>query len=157
MPRYVMVFDAATNGFRGWPLLLIFLVLVAISLGYALEAKFVAHMRTSVLGAVICAGLAFAFLLVFLYNIYDHWTFAQALERGTCEIVEGSVTKFIPMPASGRGQESFDVNGHHYLYSYVVCTPSFNQTVPRGGPMREGLQVRIHDMGGRIARLEIAD
>jgi hypothetical protein len=52
--------------------------------------------------------------------------------------------------------ESFTVNGHHYRYSDSVVTAGFNNTQPHGGPIREGMTVRITNFGGQIARLEIA-
>jgi hypothetical protein len=35
-------------------------------------------------------------------------------------------------------------------------TQGFNDSQNHGGPMREGLRVRIADVNGEIARLEIA-
>lgn len=71
---------------------------------------------------------------------------------GEYEVVEGAVTNFEP---ETRGSfESFSVNGHRYTYSSRMW--GFHQSNMIGGPMREGLHVRIRDMGGRIAKLEIA-
>jgi len=52
--------------------------------------------------------------------------------------------------------ERFVVNGHHYEYSDYVVSAGFNNTQSHGGPIREGITVRIADVRGKIARLEIA-
>jgi hypothetical protein len=71
-------------------------------------------------------------------------------------VVEGVVHDFVPMPFDGHPHESFEVAGHSYEYSDFEVTQGFNNTQSHGGPMRDGLRVRIADVGGRIARLEIA-
>ena len=71
-------------------------------------------------------------------------------------MIEGVVTDFQPMPSSGHGQESFTVSGVHFTYSDFVVTSGFHRTNYRGGPVRDGLHVRIHYRGQDIARLEIA-
>jgi len=79
-----------------------------------------------------------------------------ALEHRDFTVVEGVVHNFVPMPYEGHADESFDVAGHHYEYSDFMVTEGFNNTQSHGGPIRDGLRVRIADVGGRIARLEIA-
>jgi hypothetical protein len=73
-------------------------------------------------------------------------------------IVEGTVRHFAPrasigLPFSG---ETFEVGDHRYEYSDFFLHAAFNNTQMHGGPIREGLQVRIHDVDGQIARLEVA-
>lgn len=89
-------------------------------------------------------------------NLSAHSEAVKALRSGRYEIVEGTVTNFVPMPWEGHANESFDVAGHHYEYSDFVVTTGFRQSRSHGGPIREGLRVRIADVGGRIFRLEIA-
>lgn len=88
------------------------------------------------------------------------WKFRQfikASQAGHYDVVEGIVTNFRPMPESGHGQESFDVDGRHFAYSDFVDNPGFHQTRSKGGPIQSGLRVRIYCWGNCIARLEIAD
>lgn len=76
-------------------------------------------------------------------------------------VVEGPVTNFRPMLLTGHGYESFDVDGVGFSYSDFHSTPFFNQTASHGGPVREGLYVRIHyvysEIGNEpmILRLEV--
>ena len=80
----------------------------------------------------------------------------QALESGDFVVVEGVVEHFVPAPPEGHKNEEFDVGGRHYSYSDYVVVPAFHQTRSHGGPINEGLQVRIADFGGHILRLEVS-
>lgn len=76
-------------------------------------------------------------------------------------VVEGSVESFHPMPSGGHDTERFDVAGVHFEYSHWSVSQGFNQDVTVGGPIREGLYVRIHyvrlpgESFGTIVRLEL--
>ena len=95
-------------------------------------------------------------LTTFLITVRDYLRLASALREGRCEIVEGEVTKFHPMPAEGHHEESFDVGGKHFQYADYIVIAGFNQSSSHGGPVREGIKVRIYHVGNIIARLEIA-
>jgi hypothetical protein len=81
----------------------------------------------------------------------------RALSSGHADHVEGPVENFIPMPASGHGEESFSVQGVSFSYSDFVVTPGFNKTTFHNGPMRADLYVRIWYHDGDILKLEIRD
>ena len=80
----------------------------------------------------------------------------RALRDSTYVVVEGVVTEFVPGRTDGHPAESFVVNGHRYEYSPYIVTSGFSQIQPLGGPIHEGLLVRIADVDGTIARLEVA-
>ena len=71
-------------------------------------------------------------------------------------MVEGRVQHFHPMPWSGHDEESFDVNGVKFWYSDFITNGGFNNSASHGGPIREGLPVRICHNGDKIMRLEVA-
>jgi hypothetical protein len=71
-------------------------------------------------------------------------------------VVEGVVTDFRPMPWSGHGMERFCVQGRCFEYSDYVVTAGFNNTSTNGGPIREGLAVRVTYVDDEITKLEIA-
>jgi len=64
------------------------------------------------------------------------------------EIVEGIVENFDPMPYGGHKLESFEVNGIKFSYSdyhsTAGYTPVFSKTRSHGGPIYEGLYVKIY-------------
>jgi hypothetical protein len=59
------------------------------------------------------------------------------------------------MPKSGHKMESFTVNGVKFEYSDFVVTPGFNNATSHGGPIREGLPVRISHIDNTILKLEV--
>ena len=84
-----------------------------------------------------------------------------ALASGEHHVVEGVVTDFDPTAYFGKKEESFVVDGVRFAYSDNRVTPAFNHTSSHGGPIREGLRVRIAYLARRsdnaILKLEIAD
>jgi len=99
--------------------------------------------------------------------VYVSYAEARATSRSSSTpLVEGIVYNVHPAPFAGHENESFDVNGFRFSYSDYVITGGFRQTSSHGGPIREGLHVRIRyipsevtDMSGRptnlIVRLEV--
>ena len=84
----------------------------------------------------------------------DYWTLRSALIQKRCKVAEGRVTNYSPMPAEGHKEESFNVNGEFFHYSDFSLTAGFNNATSLGGPIREGLQVRIYYLNNELALLE---
>jgi hypothetical protein len=80
----------------------------------------------------------------------------EAYSSGNYKVIEGVVKNFDPMPASGHKMESFTVNGVKFEYSDSVVTPGFNNATSKGGPIHEGLPVKISHIGNTILKLEVA-
>jgi hypothetical protein len=89
-------------------------------------------------------------------ELTDYFNLLAAYKNGNCEKIEGNVSNFDPMPYGGHKSESFTLNGKKFSYTDFCITPGFNQTASHGGPLREGLLVRIWHQNGTIARLDIA-
>src|SRR5712664_2342263 len=74
-------------------------------------------------------------------------------------VIEGPVEHFHPMPYTGHDLESFDLARVHFEYSDYDLDQGFNNTTSHGGPIREGLYIRVHYVvwNGRpaIVRLEV--
>jgi hypothetical protein len=51
--------------------------------------------------------------------------------------------------------ESFVVKGVAFKYSDSVIAAGFNNSASHGGPIREGLHVKIWHLNGEILRLDI--
>jgi hypothetical protein len=84
---------------------------------------------------------------------------ARAAADSSTPVVEGQVENFKPAPAEGHQDETFTVKGVRFAYSDYVITGGFNQTQSHGGPIREGLPVRIHYLppSNLIVKLEVAN
>jgi hypothetical protein len=84
---------------------------------------------------------------------------SRAARDPTTPVVEGRVEGFQPAPAEGHQDETFTVGGVRFAYSDYVITGGFNQTQSHGGPIHEGVAVRIHYIPGPnvIVKLEIAN
>jgi hypothetical protein len=80
------------------------------------------------------------------------------LASGEYERVESRVENFVPGDGGGHREESWTVvsGGRAYRYRYVhsKTQPGFHASA---GPVRAGARVRIADVGGYIARLEVEE
>lgn len=131
------------------PLVLISIALLAVRLSRGPRMKSIAWI------IVILGGFLSLLLLLTVAGSYleNSWRYT----RGHFETVEGTVGKFHPMPYRGHDEESFSVNGVDFSYSDFVGTSScFKQTASHGGPIRDGLRVRIAYVDNCILRLEVA-
>ncbi|WP_461535268.1 hypothetical protein [Spongorhabdus nitratireducens] len=106
---------------------------------------------------VSCIGFAVFIAVASTSNIYNKKQTLRALyEQGRFHVVEGIVEDFDPMTSRGNKNESFTVNGVMFKYSGYRITQGFNQTASEGGPVREGLPVRVSyiDQDNTIIKLE---
>lgn len=161
MTEYDVVFDVATAGYRQWTFPAFGLIFIAIAVAFAIyelrRAPPGARARSRILFAIAYGGFATVWTISAFWSTYaDYLRLRRALDTGAYEVVEGAVTDLVPMPKAGHALEHFVVDGHRFAYSDFVVTAGFNTTTAYGGPIREGLRVRIADVGGEIARLEIA-
>ncbi|MCW3846283.1 hypothetical protein OF829_03460 [Sphingomonas sp. LB-2] len=78
----------------------------------------------------------------------------KALLAGNCTVMEGKVRNFRPQPFE-RGYEAFDLNGTHFAYTPRQLW-GFRRIAARGGPLHEGVQVRLCNFDGAILKLEVA-
>lgn len=77
--------------------------------------------------------MARIFFSDFLSNDIDRCnTTVNAYRNGDCEIVEGYVKNFAPMPEGEHAQESFDIDGIYFEYS------ENGHAKPHGGVIRNG-------------------
>jgi hypothetical protein len=151
MTSLVTVYDVAQAGFTTWAtaLGLIGLVVAAILL-----LLFVPKQRTLTRLAVLATSLT---LIVVLTTQYvGHRRLRNRLRAGQYEAVEGFVTIFLPGGGSSHRVESFDVGRHTYTYWTSRWSPGFRRGPGPNAVLRDKAYVRIADVDGKIAKLEIA-
>lgn len=100
-------------------------------------------------------GLAFAIGTSALFYTQKQSVSAD-LRDGRFAVVEGPVRNFVAETAQSK-RESFDVGDRHFWYSAGLITPGFRGAYWDGGPMRDGLYVRISYQSNLILRLDVAN
>jgi hypothetical protein len=153
---YVTVFEITQKPFQWWfsGFGLIFVV-VGIALIF-IDKKWPSQRRVKVTGYFM---LVFALLwtaVTFTSTFGDYRKFTEAYRRGNYAVVEGTVKNFHPMPYGGHESECFSVQDSRFCYSDYTVQPGFNQSASHGGPIREGLPVRVTHCDGQILRLEVS-
>ncbi len=149
---YVTFFDVSQAGYRQWTFPAFGFIGVFLGLlGLLYRSRLIRYPWAVLIFSVVWTIGAFQCT----YPAYA--ALSAALAESRCEVVEGRVTDFQLLPPTGiQKAESFVVAGTRFKYAGGVATAGFTQMRSQGGPMRDGLQVRIHHFHGEIARLEIA-
>lgn len=148
--HYITLFDAGLRPLKVW--------VPAISFGFMVVTFLIARLRWKRFWPRLC------FLLVTLWTLvtvcvvgWDYYSARDALISGQYQVVEGRVSGFHPMPARRHDHEHFTVNGVRFEYSHDSVSACFNDDAASGGPIREGLPVRVTYRGNCILRLEVAN
>jgi hypothetical protein len=159
--QYVTVFDVADAGYKSAGFPAFGLIFVAVGIGLVLSRRSLPNWNTR--GTVAKGVFPFGFLcfaviwtvanFIGMYSQYRNAS--QARVAHTAQVVEGQVTNFVPMPVTGHAMESFCISDVCFNYSDYVVTAGFNQTSSHGGPIREGLPVRVTYLGNTIIKLEV--
>ena len=160
---YHVVYDAAQVRFPAWPVASVGLAvaLAGVGLGAYLRRRGItsAAARTVVTSAIIF-GVSWS-LLVGGGLYAQHGQLRSALDEKSFVSVEGVV---YDSPQGGAK----DVNGkswvvesgttaHWYRYDGSPLAVGYCRSAPGTGGLRDGARVRIADVGGRIARLEVEE
>ncbi len=134
--------------------------------GQQLTPKIVKFFGQMLLGAAVISCV-----IAFLFTYRQYSTLAQAYEDQSYSELEGVITDFVPakLCVSGRAitfvngvrqvdgptVERFSLNGAEFAYSNYYFEGGFDKIVPCGGPLQEGMGVRLWHVEGIIIRLEI--
>lgn len=119
-----------------------------------MEKRKIGYVPIKRIGYIVCAVSVLATILFGGWAYLDRTDAEKALRTGAYALVTGKIEHFRPMPYSGHPEESFSVAGHTFTYSDYVDTQCFNNTASHGGPIRDGLYVRITYTDNCILRIE---
>lgn len=140
--QYKTLFDINAKGFEWWPTLA--LISFGVALLLATRSMRSKESPNRKLFTFSMAALCFLSALgVFAMMRLDFHNAQREFTARNFETVEGQVQDFRPMPRKGGAYESFTVKGVTFSYSDYESSPGFNHTSSHGGPIREGLPVRI--------------
>jgi hypothetical protein len=153
--QYQIVFDLSQKSFQWWfPAFgLIFAVIGGVMILLGRRNRW-PHSRSFV--GYIMVGFACLWSgLVFSTTFGEYLKLKSEYRHGQFSVVEGRVTNFRPMPYEGHAEECFSVDSQTFCYSDYVVSVGFNNSESHGGPIREGLPVRVSYIGNTIVRLEV--
>lgn len=161
--EFETVFDLARADYRHWwfPAVGLFPLLAGAVMAFApkLTRRLMgAHVRGRIVrffGVIFLVFAACWAVLAFMnsYDAYRH--LRTALARGEYKTIEGVVENFRPLATHGQGVESFEVRGVRFQYAPAALSPGFNRAAAEGGPIANGIHVRIAYVGFAILRLAI--
>lgn len=152
---YTLVFDVSRAGYRLWYVpaiaeVAVLLVGLVTELVGSVSAREERSTRIAIwLATSLIISLA---LLVITYQEYA--TLRDAVRSQSYVAVDGAIENF--KTDAGDHGESFDVGSHHFEYAFSYLTNAYNKSRPHGGLLRDQMHVRIADVSGKIARLEVA-
>lgn len=144
------MFDTRISGFHPDPSPLLALLFIAAGL---LWVRFGNRPRERVLGALFALVSLLSFGGVYESEHGEYSRIVHALNSGRYELVEEFVQEFVP--GEPHRPETFRVGAHRYEYSPFEESAGYRRTMPEGGVIRPGLQLRIFDVDGVIGRLEV--
>jgi hypothetical protein len=158
---YVVLFDVSRQGFQAWREASLPAIVTIVALVLALITKKASSDQRNRRLLVYNRALQVAMILGIIGTVgslvYTWREFQQlsgALTSGQYRSMTGAVTDLVPERPDGHPRESFRVNSVGFEYSSSDVTSAFHRTVGSGGPLREGLRVRVADVDGKIVRLE---
>jgi len=145
-----LLYDAGLVWFPTWPVAAAGLAagLVGVSL---LLARGAAARRVGTTLAILGFGWA-AVIGAGLYG--EHARLAAALRDGAFTVVEGTVHDRPSADGSAWVVESGPA-AHWYRYAGTGLATGYHRARPGAGGLRDGDSVRLADVDGRIARLEV--
>jgi len=128
-------------------------------LALAVVGSLIAAYRRDVGYGLVGAGLIWA-LVTAAFLGKEYYVLNHAARDPATPAVIGTVEEFVAEPMDGHSEESFRVGDQRFVYSSFNHTGGFHQGRARGGPIHQGLPVRIGylptESGNLIVKLEIA-
>ena len=158
---YRVIYDASQLRFPAWPVASVGLVvaLAGVALGAYLRRRGItsAAARTVVTSAIIF-GVSWS-LLVGGGLYAQHGQLRSALAERSYVAFEGVVYDSPQGAAKDPDGKSWVVESgstaHWYRYDSSPLSIGYRRSAPGAGGLRDGARVRIADVGGRIARIEV--
>jgi hypothetical protein len=154
---YRTVFDISQKAFNWWfPLAGVAFVLAGTVLIW-LGKRNRWPLRRRLPGYFMVVFSSFWSLTTFTDTYSEYHELRTTYRNGQFSVVEGPVTNFQPMPYEGHRDECFSVMAQNFCYSDYAISAGFNNSASHGGPIRDGLPVRVSYVGSNIVRLEVKE
>jgi hypothetical protein len=158
-----VLYDASRAAFPAWPVAAVGLIVAAAGVGlgaYLRRRAIASSVAQTVVTSAIIFGVSWS-LLVGGGLYAQHGQLRRALREGSFVRVEGVVYDSPPGAAKDTDGRSWVVESgktaHWYRYDRSPLAVGFIRAGPNTGGLRDGARVRIADIGGRIARIELVE
>lgn len=161
---YRLVYDATRLAFPAWPVAA--WGIPAALLGTAL-LRWGGSGRAARWAGTTLAIFGPAWVVIMGAGLYnEHARLRSALRSGEFSVVEGVVYDRPPLAPGSDGDAAEPAwvvesgpaerpTAHWYRYAGTRLTPGYHRARPGDGELRDGTRVRLADVGGRIARVEV--
>jgi hypothetical protein len=157
-----LAYDLTTEGYSDWWFPALGLIaavgcaVVYVALATVLRPAAPTSARKAMGWAVVFLPLWSIAMFALTYHQYQD--LEAEYRRGAYQEVSGRVENFVDSgPRLQPGTEKFTVAGMPFSYSQNTISPGFRKTRASGGPLREGVWVRVRYTGDAIVRLEICN
>jgi len=139
------------------PLLFVAIGFLLLWLGSTSRVKWLGFRKTiyAISGAFIGSFALIIFVVLLIRLLPDFVTLRHAYVTGNSVVVEGTVQNFRPAPPTGPADESFSVGTTPFSYNVLDDTLCFHDAPLHHGPIRNGLNVRIHYHEDCIQRVDV--
>jgi hypothetical protein len=155
---WVTVYDVAAEPFRWggageglWALSSVFMGVAA--------SRALLRRSTIAAAAALTAALAVAGAVLWqsLEHRRSHLACVEASRHDAGRVLEGVVRDYRPLAShwDRPGHETFRVSGETVRLKVVSDGCGYHRTSLDGGPIREGMRVRLHAWEGQILRVEL--
>jgi hypothetical protein len=158
---YEVIYDAASLPFPGWPMAVLGVAVAAMGAGlgaYVRRRPNASPLVRIVSTSAVVFGASWA-LLVGGGLYAQHAQLREDLRGGSFVRVEGIVHDRPPGAANEDVGPSWVVESgeiaHWYRYDRSPLAVGYRRSAPGTGGLTNGARVRIADIGGRIARVEV--
>jgi len=166
---YRVLFDAARGGFNVRHTVMVASVCAGVLVLGCLWPRQLSEVAGGLLRREVTAAEAralavglggFGVLLSVLFVRLDYSRYENlrlALQQHRYVTVEGVVSSYVPGDSARNIPESFNVGGHRYAFRAGSVTDGYKGTFSRRSDIRNGVVLRIADVRGIVARLEVRD
>lgn len=157
MSGWVTIWDVAAEPFRWGNAGEGLGALSVVALGAAVFGALRGRSRGGAVAAV-CSSLAVALAMVWgsLDHLRVHRMCADASRHEEGRVLEGVVHDYHPLTSYWQRptDETFTVGGERIRFPLVADGCGYHRTTLEGGPIREGLRVRLWQWNGQIVRID---
>ena len=151
---YTTIFEITQKSYQWWsPAIGLIFVLFGVVLVW-ISWRWESQRQAKLVGYLEIAFASVWVLMAFSSSFSEYRQCRNAYRTGNYAVVEGRVENFQSISFEGQG-ECFSVQTQRFCYSGDTTHSGFSQLASHGGPIREGLPVRIAYFDGQILRLEI--